>query len=284
MPDPKPSEITSRPPLVDLAPKEASTPSLVYIGRDDRLYVRSVSIVSTRAARIAGRLLHADGIIRPFRFDFNIPAGALNVQVFQLAEGYLLSATVGILSAGTDPGQSYAELGLLRGRTADLDRVQVLTSGTLDLVSPIGWPGGPMKLSTEGVGWMRQFAIGDPAAGAEWTNTFTGSIRVKIRSVRFQLVTDATVANRFPRVEFVIGATVLWRSHPHDAQIASETRDYNFALQGEYVQAVGQNEHQNFLPDMYLENGMVVRSSTVGLQAGDNYGAPQVIIEHWQTE
>lgn len=281
MAEPKPAEITSRPPAIDLAPKETPGPSILYITRDDRLYLRSASLISTRAGRIAGRLLHPDGVIREFRFDVTFPAGVANVQVFQLAEGYLLSVTVDVTTTGTPDAFTYAELGLLRGRAADLHRVQVLTSGTLSISSALGWPGGRQDRAGEGRGGLNQTNSADPAAGAEWTLTLNAQQGTKVRSIRFQLVTDATVIDRFPRVEYVIGATVLWRSHPNVAQTASLTRDYNYALGIDFVDPAVAAEYQNQLPDLILPPSAIVRSSTNGIQAGDNYGVANMYLELW---
>lgn len=276
-----PAEITSRRPEIEIPASPASSPAVLYITRDDRLYIRSVAITGTRTARIAGRLLHPDGVIRPFRFDVTLAADTADVQTFELSEGYLISLTLTATEAGTAPGRCYAELGLLRGRAADLDRVALLSSGAFDLASPLSWPNGRRDRSTQERGFHFHTGTADPAAGAEWTVTLNANHETLVRGIRVQLVTDATVANRFPRVEFVSGASILWRSHPHAAQIASLTRDYNFVLGGQHIDAAAAAEYQNFLPNIILPPGAIVRGATDGLQAGDNYGAARLQLEQW---
>jgi hypothetical protein len=281
MPDPKPSDITSRPPLVDLTPAETPGPSILYITRDDKLYLRSFSAVGARDGDIAGRLLHPDGIIREFQFHFAYGAGAPTVQVFTLAEGYLISVTVSVVTAATPDAFVFAELGLIRGRPADRRSVQLLTSGTLSLATPLGWPGGRQDRAGAGRGGLTLLSTADPAAGAEWTLTINANAGARIHSIRFQLVTDATVIDRFPRVEYLSPGTLFWRSHPNAAQTAGLTRDYNYALGTDFIDAAVANEQQNQLPDLILPPAAIVRSSTNGLQAGDNYGVAVLWTELW---
>jgi len=281
MPDVKPAEVTSRAPLVDFTREDANPPAPVYISRDDRLYLRSASLVSTRDLLISGRLLHADGVIRPFTFRKTAPAATPTVQLDQLAEGFLLSLVVSVVTAATPAGLVFTEIGLLRGRGADFQTSQVLISGYPSSSSSLGWPGGVQRQADEGLGRIVGSLLADPVAGAEWTVTVTTDTRRVVAAVRFQLVTDATVANRFPRVEFVSGGATIWRSLPMDAQVASTTRDYNYSIGVDYLTTPQQNEYQNQMPELILSQGTIVRSSTVGIVAGDNYGAPAMYHREW---
>lgn len=281
MADDKSAPITSRPPLADLTGARGTPPGIAYIGRDDRLYVSSNSLIGGQNIRISGRLLGADGLIRPFVFvHANSSSGVTVTEAFQLAEGFLLS--VAAIPANNDPvrGQVFAEVGILRGRTADLQIVQVLFAGYLTEDHAIGFPGGRQMGTTEGPGRTFLQPSADPAAGAEVSLATPLDVRRRPLTARVTLVTDATAANRLPRLELAEGATVIWRSHPHDAQIASETRTYNWALGGVFAAAVAAGEHQNVLPEVML-SGMAIRTSTDALQAGDNYGIMQVLVEDW---
>lgn len=280
MPDPKSSEITSRPPLVDVRGERGTPPGIAYVGRDDFLYVISNATIASQQIRIAGRLLGADGLIRPFVFvHSNNAAGADVTERFAIAEGFLLS--VAAFPANNAPlrGQCFVELGILRGRLADLQIAQVLLRDYLTEDHASGAPFGRQVSSVEGPGWLRSLGSADPAAGAEASQTTPADLRWKPLTVRAALTTDATAANRFPRLELVSGADVLWRSHPHDAQIASQTRTYNWAVGGVYVASVAAGEHQNILPDLGLPAGGILRTSTDGIVAGDDWGALRLLVE-----
>jgi hypothetical protein len=280
MAEPTPAEITSRPPEILISPERAAGPGVAYIGRDDRLYVRSMSLVSTRGAKLAGRLLLPDGSIRPFVFAFTVPAVA-GAQAFELAEGYLLSVTMVLTQAASESGIVYAELGILRGRAADLHRVQLLVAGKPDLNFPIGWPGGKHERPVEGTGHLRRIGVADPAPGAEWTLTLGTTNRTLIHSIRFTFVTSAAAANRTPRVDYVVNGITVWRSRAHTAQTASQTQTYNFARNVDLQTGVTGGEFQNHLPEIQLPPGSVVQSTTSGIDAGDDYDGPAVVLEEW---
>jgi len=275
------SRLVSRPPLVDFTREDAQPPAPVYIGLDDKLYLRSVSLVSTVDARLSGRLLHADGVIRPFSFLVTIP-GAISTQVFPLAEGFLLSLAIVAVTTTVPRGRAWVNVGILRGRPADLQGSQLLIADYVATDVHLGWPGGVFRSSVEGAGEVSHATVADPGAGAEWTQTVTADQRWRVLTLRFTFTTDATVANRFPRVEIVApGAIVQWRSHVHTAQAASLAVVYNFAIGTDFISTIDQGEANNELPDEGLRGGMIIRSSTVGIVAGDDYSLVQMSREQW---
>ena len=281
MAEPVSSEITSRPPLVDFARENAMPPAPVYVGVEDRLYVRSHALPTDTNCRISGRLLHADGVIRPFTFTHAI-TGTWTTQVIQLAEGFLLSLEIVATSTGAPRGRAFVNVGLLRGRAADLQCSQLLIADYVANENHIGWPGGVFRSSLEGVGEAVYATITDPAAGAEWTITEPNDVHRKIHTLRFTFATNATVANRFPRFEIVAPTgNVHWRSHVHAAQTASTSVTYNFAVGTDFISTIDQGEAQNLLPDTFFAPGVILRSSTVGLQAGDDYSAIRMTRETW---
>lgn len=282
MADPKSSEITSRPPLVGFIREDAATPGLVYIGRNDRLFIRSHSSEKTEGYALGGRLLRPDGEIVPFLLTHtSADSTDKAVQAFELAEGWLLSVTV--TPVGTTPpyGQNFCEVGILRGRTADQQVLKVLVRDYVTTALSLGWPGGRQIASVDGPGNIRALVSADPVAGAELTATVGADQVWRLVAVRITLVTSAVAGNRFPRLELFDGTNVLWRSHPHDAHPASTTRTYNWARGSDFVAAVAAGEHQNVIPDVRLFGGWLFRTSTDGIDAGDNYGTAAVTIESW---
>lgn len=122
----------------------------------------------------------------------------------------------------------------------------------------------------------------DPAAGVEATvTTFLNaqSGPASILSVSVQLVTDATVANREVVLIVDDGSTTVFASIPSGVtQVASQTRRYTFGLalpRGAGAQSL---DVVAPLPPVAVFNGWRVRTSTVGLQAGDNFGPMTVLV------
>jgi len=285
MAEPKPSEITSRPPLVDFTRKDAAPPAPLYIDRDDRLYVSSWSFITTQIYIIRGDLLHADGIIRPFEYrhtpDVN---GAQTFQVFTLAEGFLLSASVQPSSATTQHGLSFVELGILRGRGALGQQQKALLAGYVEGNRALSYPQARFEHFGEGRGNLRLFQTANPAAGAEMTVTVDPNQIWVVNALRLTLVTSATVIDRQPTLSYVQGGVLVWRSRAHDPQTASTTRVYNWARNGVYVQASILDEFQGILPEIPLITGNIISTVTSGLQVGDDFSIGNLSLEQWMRQ
>lgn len=116
----------------------------------------------------------------------------------------------------------------------------------------------------------------DPAAGAEWTETVPAGVVWDLISVLATLVTDATVADRSPRLRIGDGASVFLDVPPVAVQAASITGRYLWGrgLTGTNIgagQAAG-------IPDLRLPAGSTIASLTGNLQAADNWGAPVLYV------
>lgn len=273
--------ITSRPPLVDVTGERGTPPGIVYIGRDDKLYVRSSATTGTATFTLSGRLLQPDGVIRPF--SFSVVGGAnfgFVTREFQLAEGFLLSIAVEPSGVNPVPMDTVVEVGIFRGRLVDRQFVQVLFRDFVSDGFAAGWPPGRIAPVLEAPGNPRPVAGVDPAAGAEMSIAVpTNSLR-EHRAVRVELVTDATAANRQVQLELVNVVTV-WRSEAFDAQTASLSRFYNWCVGGEFSAAPALGNYNGYIPALILSAGGLLRTVTAQLQAGDNYGAPSFLPYTW---
>ena len=117
----------------------------------------------------------------------------------------------------------------------------------------------------------------DPAAGAEISFTVPAGETWELQSFEGALVTSAVVANR--QVSLIIdngaGAT-LARIVAAATQAASLTYVYSFSDVGYEYGAVRDNKLVQGLPRMTLAAGWTVRTSTLNLDVGDNWG-PAVV-------
>lgn len=118
----------------------------------------------------------------------------------------------------------------------------------------------------------------DPAANNELI--FTADENMIVRSLAFQLATDATAANR--RVELVAddGADVFFRSPAISDQAASLTHDYS-AWSGSPQMAVQDLTHLIGFPEggIFLPKNGRIRTITTNRQAGDNFGPMTLNVE-----
>ena len=117
-----------------------------------------------------------------------------------------------------------------------------------------------------------------PAAGADWAHTIPANEAWLIRCIRFQLVTDGTVASRQVFVNFTDSVNGFFRANPHTTQPASTTFEYSFGRMYGVTNAIGVNLCQS-LPDFILDTGWVLSSAVALLQAGDQLSQPFFLVD-----
>lgn len=129
-------------------------------------------------------------------------------------------------------------------------------------------------------GRLRSITGTDPAAQAEISETVPDRRRWFIKSIYFALVTDGTVANR--RVSLILddGTNILWKITCSTAHPASCNYTYSFA-QIFAAETLSNCSCFHSLPFLALPAGARIRTSTDELKAGDNFSAPQLLVEEW---
>ncbi len=130
-----------------------------------------------------------------------------------------------------------------------------------------------------GTGTIRSITGADPAAGAAMIETVPAGVRWRFISMNVTLVTDGNVASRNVHFFFDDGTDIYLRVTNDQGQAENLTQIY----------AVANGVHMGFaspdiqsLPspsDLYLPAGHRIREGTNNFQAGDNWGAPQILVE-----
>lgn len=281
-PPPEPSEITTHPPRAEITRKLVQPPARVYLTLNDRLYIRSRNSLANVVLRIAGRVLTPEGEIVPFSFS-HTPATdrSASFASFQLAEGYLLSAVVFPSTAAPTRGQTFVEIGFVRGTGVAGDVVDVLAKDYVAEAEPLAFPGSPIRSSLEGPGAIRSITGADPAAGAEISTAVPTDARWRLTSIRALFTSDATVINRFPSLQLTNGTTVQSVYVNGVAQAASLGLFHDFKnTSNQHSSRNGTVNHVTDFP-VLLAAGHVLQTSTLNIQAGDDWGAPQLLVEEW---
>lgn len=116
--------------------------------------------------------------------------------------------------------------------------------------------------------------LGNPVAGSDWT-TGIGATNALI-VVTAQLVTSATVANRLPSLQLIGPGAIVVASLPASSvQAAGSTETYVWGVGLPFTSGQG----VNLVPiptGIVLGLGWTLRTSTSGLQAGDQWSAINV--------
>ena len=279
---PPSSEVTSRPPLAKITRELVQPPSRVYLTLDDRLYIRSRNSLAGVELRIAGRLLKPDGWIVPFNFDHTPGTNrSASIERFTMAEGFLLSCIVFPSAGAPSRGQTFAEVGFLRGRADNASVVDVLARDYVSEAEPLAFPGARIRSSVDGRGAIRSITGTDPVAGAEVLEVVPTDAFWRVRSMNVSLVSDATAVARVVRATIDDGSAVYFQSNPEFTQGASLTSEYTM---GAFGGGAGLNSaflRVPLLVDTLMPAAHRIGTDTVSLQAGDNYGAPQLLVEEW---
>lgn len=257
-------------------------PSMLYLTRDDSIFVRIWNSATGADVEVRGRLMLPSGRVVPFVQHF-VPttARALNTFTFSLAEGYLLDMCATPIAGSPKRGQCFVQVGIRRGETGNFEPTALLISDYVTTAAQVGWPSGQLRSSLDGPGFVRSVTGTDPAANANWSETVPANARWALRSVIASFVTDANVANRFPTFVIDDGTTQTFAALMQTAQGAGATKEYvwsnspavgSFALTSVPIPIVT-------VPVMLA--GWRVRVTTLNLQVGDNWGAPQMYLEEW---
>lgn len=256
-----------------------------FVSPDTRLVVRSWNSLSGLVLTVVGRLLDADGKLSTFEFGHTPNTDRSKAEsTYTLTAARLIDVAVTPKSGSPYRGHCYVTLGLARRTAPTTEYYQDLAKGYITAAGGLIWPGGPYLDSVEGPGLLRSVTGTNPAAGAEVSETVPTNARWRVRALRASLVTDATVATR--TVNFIVddGATTLLNFPGVTTQAASLTRAYNVAEYGFQPSAVG-TDIFFYIPFLVrLLQGWRIRTSTTNLQAGDDWGAPQMEVEEWIEE
>ena len=270
--------------LADLGRSAAALmgPATLYMTGEDTLEVAAINTVTNQTVLVTGRFLNLDGTITPFAHEVRPGAArTLALIIRGFGDGWLLNLTAHAGVSGTLTGQTYARVRLVRGHTSGATVLGTLIAGYVTTVQSLAWPGTPLKSSLDGQGWLRSVGGTDPAAGVEITETVPTGARWRVHALSAALVTDATVANRIATLVIDDGATILYSIDPAAVQPATQNIRYSGGPGSQRLGAVNSSSIWNLPIDLLLLAGWRLRTSTNALQAGDNWGAPQLWIEEY---
>lgn len=266
------------PPAFWLAPSQGA----VYVVQDATIRLTVYNSAAGVRLALEGRLLDIDGNVDVINQEFAPTTDRVASREFaSIREGWVLAGHVRAIAGAPRVGQCYVRVELVRGRTGGIQPVSVLAQGYVTETSWLAWPGSELRDSTDGRGCIRSITGTDPAAGVEISETVPTNARWRLISFRALLATDGTVTNRSPFLMIDDGATICAAGPAASSQVASQSLNHTWATYGA-AGATGSPLYGGFLPlDLVLPAGFRIRTQTTSLQAGDNWGAPQLLVEEW---
>ena len=203
-------------------------------------------------------------------------------SMLRLGEGWLQTLHVRVTAGTVARGECYVLVEIVRGSdTANASPLGTLIQGYVTSSQRRGMIGAPHELTTEGPGNVRVVTGNDPAAGAEHSQTVPAGARWRLLAWSAVLVTDATVASRLPALIIDDGANNLLASICPTALTAGTTTTVTASDFGQLAGTAGAVAVIALPRHLILRPGFRIRTSTVAIVAGDNWGPARMWIEEW---
>lgn len=188
-----------------------------------------------------------------------------------------ISLTARTSGRGVKRGELFVKISL----RVDGVVVALLAEGYVAESHKIAWPGGDFEGSTDGRGLIRSVSGTDPAAGSEILETVPVGACWRLISANATIVTDATVIGRRPALIIDDGINAIYKISDGADITAGLTAPVVFS-QGFGAAVVSNGIHVIAFPQyILLQAGYRIKTVTSNLQAGDNYSAPQLLVEEW---
>jgi hypothetical protein len=256
--------------------------SAIYCTGEESLRVSSFNSAAGVELQLEARFLAANGVFQPtIHRHVPLTTRALQTTILALGDGWLSNLQVRATAGTPQRGQCYVHVELIRGNAGAVQPLGTLLAEYVTDVQRVAWPGSLLRSSVEGRGFMRSFAGTDPGAGVEISEVVPAGARWRPVSASFVLVTSAVVANRFPIVTLDDGVNTYAASSVAAAITASTTARISAGAYGTANSATPLGNVLPLPPDVLMPAGHRIRTATTGLDVGDNYGPPQLLVEEW---
>lgn len=253
---------------------------MLYVADNEFLRLTSRNSTSNVRLALAWRTLPLAGAPPIANQQPHTPAtdrSSATVDAF-VGAGWLQGVSVIVTSGAPLYGSCYVRVDLMRAQGTVATVVQTLLRGYVTAGQAIGFPGAWNEPAIFGSANIRSITGTDPGAGAEISETVPTGARWRLLALRAALVTDATVTNREVAITFDDGATVYAEFASGANQTATLTRQYTASRQGPRGAAATGTSILIATSDLWLPAGHRIRTLTTNLQAGDNWGAPQLLV------
>lgn len=260
----------------------APSPGAIYVQNGHALRLAAYSSLAGVTLVLEGLLLTLEGRIETVRQELAPTSDRVITRVLAgIREGWLLAGHVRAIGGTPRMGRVYARVELVLGRTGDVLPIATLAQGYVTETTWLTWPFDMSRNSVEGRGAVRTYLGTDPAAGVEVSETVPTGARWRVIAFNATLTADATVANRTPAITIDDGTSIVWQAGYNGSIAASGGAAVAWGHGAGAFGSTGNGAISPLPTDMILAAGYRVRTSTSGLQAGDNWGQPKYLVEEW---
>lgn len=256
--------------------------SALPIEADDSLVFQVYASVASLVVLFSGLHMDARGETKYWEREVR-PTSDRLVTTASTVVGkcFLISVGATLRSGNANRGQCYVRAFIRRGSGATgIPVYQLLQGYVSDAYSPC-YPLGRMEGPLEGPGMIRSVTGTNPAAGAEISETVPTGARWRFISLSSVLDTDATAVNRRPTLVVTDGTNTFGNYMTATNLTANTIQPVCFA------EGIGDAVLANFMSqaaspnNFMLPAGYQLTTDSFNLQAGDEWTAPQLLVEEW---
>lgn len=188
-----------------------------------------------------------------------------------------LFLTARTVETSVSRGETYVKVSLRVNQTV----VALLFSDYVtDAGAPV-FPSGKVESSVNGTGLIRLITGTNPAADTEISEAVPTGALWRLLMFSATLVADANAANRAVSLRFSDGTTEFIILTNDENQLANETRAYHWFVGSRTTASIGGVVNSEIPRKLLLPAGFTIDTFTVSRQVGDNWSAPQFLIEEW---
>jgi hypothetical protein len=259
-------------------------PGALLLSADEFISVSAYNAVTGDIIRCTGRLLRPNGEVVTLFLVLSPTADRVRSFIdFPPIEGALLSFVLTPNPGGIRPGSLYAQAAIIRGAGDERLATLLLGHGYLAEALAVGWPGVTNQNQGEGRGIFRSLVGTNPAAGAEVSETVPTNARWRLVSLFAALVTSGAGAARVASLILTDPTGEAYRVQPVSTQAISLTRTYFGNSASIRPALIAAHIAWPLMPELILNEGATIATSTSNLQVDDNWGAPTLYVEEWVT-
>lgn len=279
---PPSANIQTRPRAVQITAQSVQPTLRLYTQDEDVLQFAAIANFNGAQVNFGLRWLMPDGQIIPQIVTLNVPtSGVLSFLQTNCPEGYLLTAAMFAPTSLSNSQWIWASASILRGGIQGANTFDNFLMGYLTHEYSPSFPDWPPQRPSDGAGTIVSTSPGNPAAGADFSVTVPNNRRWQLIAIRGALTASAAVANRFPAIVLDDGANQVFLSRINVATTAGQSNGFTWAPT---VQPYTDTQSNFLLPlpsPVFLASGYHVKSSTLNLQAGDQWSNIQLLVSEW---
>lgn len=248
-----------------------------YVRAGDFIRLNATSSNASATLRLTMRLIPVDGSVVDAQQDMVIvAAGNQTAVTLPLMDGWLDGIDVQVVAGTITAGEITATVDVVQGTGAGATPIMCLASGEVSNTRRLGLGAYPVSIQPP----TTLVLIGStPAVGAEISFAIPAGPRVRLWIFEYNFVTALVAGTRTSILVLTKSATQIAFFMPSQTQITNVNAFYTWANFGT-PSVLSTNRVECCLPPLpILDPGDTLTTQTTNINGGDQYQAPQVLVE-----